>query len=132
VGIGVVSLWTPIMDSHIAARWFDMPGLFILAPIPLLTLFLTYMLWVSIGKKLEKRPFFLSIGLFMMAYLGLGMSMWPYVVPRHFTFWDVASPYETQIFILVGIGLLIPFILGYTAYVFYVFRGKVKEHVGYH
>ena len=68
----------------------------------------------------------------MLAYLGLGMSMWPYVVPRHLTFWDVASPYETQIFILVGVGLLIPFILGYTAYVFYVFRGKVNEHVEYH
>jgi cytochrome d ubiquinol oxidase subunit II len=132
VGIGIVSLWTPLMDSHIASRWFNVPGFFILAPIPMLSLILTYMLWVSIDRRSDRRPFFLAIGLFMLAYLGLGMSMWPYVVPRHLTFWDVASPYETQIFILVGVGLLIPFILGYTAYVFYVFRGKVNEHVEYH
>ena len=129
--IGTVSLWTPLMDAHIADRWFAVPGFFALLPVPMITISLGILLWRSITHKNEVKPFLLTISLFLMSYLGLGLSMWPYVVPRSMTFWDASSPYDSQLFILVGVALLLPVILAYTAYTFYVFRGKSNTHEHY-
>jgi cytochrome d ubiquinol oxidase subunit II len=129
--IGIVSLWTPLMDPTIASRWFALPGFFVLLPVPLITISLGVLLWRSISHKNEIKPFILTIALFLMSYLGLGLSMWPYVVPRSLTFWDASSPYDSQLFILVGVAILLPVILAYTAYTFWVFRGKASAHNTY-
>ena len=77
-------------------------------------------------------PFLLSMALFMLSFLGLGISLWPNIIPPDISIWEAAAPPETQIFLLVGVGILVPLILAYTAMTYYVFRGKVTEDAGYH
>ena len=72
------------------------------------------------------------MSLFGLCFLGLGVSMWPYVIPTEVTLWDAASPYKSQLFMFVGAAVLVPIILGYTAYAYWVFRGKMLHGEGYH
>ena len=90
------------------------------------------MLLRSLANKQDYRPFFLTLALFGLSYAGLGISMYPYIVPQSITIWQAASPENSQIFMLFGVAILIPMILGYTAWAYYVFRGKVKPESGYH
>ncbi|MBW8852892.1 MAG: cytochrome d ubiquinol oxidase subunit II, partial [Bradyrhizobium sp.] len=69
---------------------------------------------------------------FALSYAGLGISMYPFIVPQSITIWEAASPENSQIFMLFGVAVLIPLILGYTAWAYWVFRGKVKPESGYH
>ncbi len=124
----LVSVWTPLADAEIARRWFSMPNLLWLSPVPLATALLAWWLWRDLREGHELRPFWLAIGLFMLAYLGLAISVWPFIVPRHFTFWDAASPPESLAFILTGVLILLPLVLGYTVHVYRVFRGKTGVH----
>ncbi|MEN3975211.1 cytochrome d ubiquinol oxidase subunit II [Emcibacter sp. SYSU 3D8] len=128
----VVSLWTPLLQPEIAARWFSMPNLLLLAPIPILTAAVALLLLLALKNRREGAPFFLSISLFLLSYLGLAVSLWPYIVPRAFTIWEAAAPPETQIFLLVGALLFVPLVLTYTIIVYRVFRGKVRHGEGYH
>ncbi|OJV13522.1 MAG: cytochrome d ubiquinol oxidase subunit II [Alphaproteobacteria bacterium 33-17] len=130
VSIGIISLWTPLMQDDIAKRWFSIPNFLFLAPVPLITLFVAYNLVTSLDKG-ESKPFFMTILLFIMSYLGLAISIWPYVVPRGITIWEAASPVDSQLFTLVGTLIILPFILFYTYKVYMVFRGKVKIGEGY-
>ncbi len=132
VVIVAVSLWTPLMQPAIAARWFTMPNLLLLAPIPVLTALCGLGLLLALKAKREKPPFILAIALFLLSYLGLAVSLWPYMVPRAITIWDAAAPEKTQSFLLVGVVLFIPLILTYTVIVYRVFRGKVRHGEGYH
>ena len=86
----------------------------------------------SLANKHDYQPFFLSLLLFALSYLGLGISMYPYIVPRSVTIWQAASPASSQLFMLVGVAVLIPLILGYTGWAYWVFRGKVRPESGYH
>jgi cytochrome d ubiquinol oxidase subunit II len=101
------------------------------APVPFATLALAYATWQAIARRYEVWPFFLSIGLFLLSFLGLGISLFPYVIPPSITIWEAASPPESQLFVLVGVGTLLPFILAYTLVSYWVFRGKVREGEGY-
>lgn len=129
--IALVSLWTPVVEPEIALRWFSWPNVILLAPIPMFMAGLAFALYVSLRRS-ETAPFVLCGCLFMTAYLGLVVSIWPYLVPRHITIWAAAAPHDSLIFALVGIVLILPVIIGYTAHAYYVFRGKVRTEDAYH
>jgi cytochrome d ubiquinol oxidase subunit II len=128
--MGGVSLATPFLAPQYWDRWFDWPNVLFVSQVPLLTAILFYGLYRSIRAKNRYRPFLLSLGLFALGMAGLGISMWPYVVPQSVTIWDAAAPESSQIFMLVGVAIIMPVILAYTAWAYWVFRGKVEE--GYH
>lgn len=130
--VGIVSLWTPLAEPEIASRWFSWPEIAYLSPVPILTAVLAFALWRALATGREKAPFLCAIGLILLAYLGLGISLWPYAVPRELTIWQAAAGPATQGFLLVGVAVMIPLILAYTAYTYRVFRGKVRADDAYH
>jgi cytochrome d ubiquinol oxidase subunit II len=130
--MAVVSLATPFLDVEYARRWFAWPNILLTAPVPIAVAGVTFMLLRSLANKQDYRPFFLSLALFALSYAGLGISMWPYIVPRSITIWQAASPENSQIFMLVGVVGLVPIILAYTSWNYWVFRGKVRAGSGYH
>jgi cytochrome d ubiquinol oxidase subunit II len=132
LAIGIVSLWTPFADPHIASRWFSWPNMAYLAPVPVLTALLVWFEWHAFDRGSDHAPFFGALGLFLLSYLGIAISLWPMIVPGHFTLHEAASSPSTQAFLLVGTLFLLPTILAYTAWSYWVFRGKVRADVGYH
>jgi cytochrome d ubiquinol oxidase subunit II len=130
--ISVVSLATPLLDVEYARRWFAWPNVIFAAPVPLAVAVVTLLLLRSLTNRQDHRPFFLSLTLFALSYAGLGISMWPYVVPRSITIWQAAAPDSSLMFMSYGFAVLIPIILSYTAWAYYVFRGKVRAGAGYH
>ncbi|MDG3442530.1 cytochrome d ubiquinol oxidase subunit II [Nitrospirillum amazonense] len=132
VGIGIVSLWTPYAEPDIAQRWFTWPNIIFLAPVPLASAVLAWATWRSLGRDHHAWPFVYGIGLFITAYLGLAISLWPNIVPHRYSLWDAASSESTQAFLLVGTLFLLPIILLYSGWSYWVFRGKVKADAGYH
>lgn len=130
--IAMVSLATPLMSAEVAARWFSLPNLFWLLPAPILTSVVGWMLWRALRRQSPWAPFVLTITLFALGAFGLAVSLWPYTVPRVFTLWETAAPPASQGFLLVGAVALLPLILGYTAYNYWVFRGKAHSGAGYH
>ena len=121
----VVSLWTPFIHPDIMHRWFSLPNFFYLMPLPLLSLFAVFYATYGLMKRYEKVPFMMSVLLFWLAYIGLAISMWPYLVPRTMTIWQAASNSKSLIFLLVGTLILLPILIGYSIYAYYVFKGKV-------
>jgi cytochrome d ubiquinol oxidase subunit II len=132
IAVAFVSLWTPFVDPHIAARWFSWPNIALLAPVPLITAALIWYEWRSLNNRSEYAPFLAALGLFVMSYLGIAISLWPMIVPRHFTLEQAAASQSTQAFLLVGTLVLLPVILLYTGWSYWVFRGKVRSDIGYH
>ena len=132
VAVGIVSLWTPFVDAGIAARWFSWPNIAFLSPVPVITLGLVVYLWRSLSNKSEYAPFVASLGLFVMSYLGIAISLFPMIVPGHFTLDQAAASPSTQAFLLIGTLGLLPVILIYTGWSYWVFRGKVRGDIGYH
>ncbi|TWA87436.1 cytochrome bd-I ubiquinol oxidase subunit 2 apoprotein [Azospirillum brasilense] len=130
--VAAVSLWTPFLDASIAARWFSVPNILLLSPVPLMVGFLAFGLWRALDEGREVLPFAFAMGLFALSYLGLAISLWPVLIPPGITIWQAAAPPETQVFLLIGMAFLIPTILIYTAYSYWVFRGKVTGAIGYH
>ena len=130
--MGVVSLWTPLAHSDIAARWFTLPNLFWFLPVPILVLVTMYGLLKAIARNAHYTPFLLTLVLIFLGYSGLGISLWPNIIPPSISIWDAAAPPQSQGFMLVGTLFIIPFILGYTFWSYYVFRGKVTHEDGYH
>src|SRR6266851_1324337 len=130
--MGVVSIWTPLAFERIAARWFSTPNIYFLWPVPLLTGFTALLAWRSLAAGREVVPFLASIVLFLLGYLGLVISTFPYLVPPTLTIWQTAAAPASQIFLLLGTVALLPIILGYYVFVYWLFRGKVREGEGYH
>ncbi|WP_447589083.1 cytochrome d ubiquinol oxidase subunit II [Aquipseudomonas campi] len=130
--IGIVSIWTPLSQDAIAQRWFSMPNLFWFMPVPLLVLVTFFYLLRSVANDDNIKPFVLTLILIFLGYSGLGISLWPHIVPGSLTIWEAAAPPQSQGFALVGALFIIPFILMYTAWSYYVFRGKVTHDQGYH
>ena len=130
--IGAVSIATPFLHVQYAQRWFTWPNVVLTAPVPIAVAAVAVMLLRSLASKQDYQPFFLSLALFALSYAGLGISMWPYIVPQSITIWQAASPENSQVFMLVGVAVLVPLILGYTAWAYWVFRGKVRPESGYH
>lgn len=143
VVIGIISIWTPLTHPAIAARWFTLRNLFWFSPVPLLVV-LTMFLFIKSLKKIKSHedvshasisdlaPFVYALCLIFLGYTGLGISLWPHIIPPSITIWDAAAPRESQIFILWGTLAIIPMILAYTGWAYYVFRGKVRAEDGYH
>lgn len=132
--IVIVSLWTPLMHEGIAGRWFTWPNMVWLSPVPLATALLAYGYWWALGRRSDAIPFLCALGLFLLSYLGLAISLWPYVIPPDISIWDAASSPDTQLFLLLGVLLVLPIILFYTAWTYWVFRGKLERGSaeGYH
>jgi cytochrome d ubiquinol oxidase subunit II len=130
--VAVVSLWTPLAIPRIAERWFGLPNILFLWPVPAVTAALGYWVWRSLTRGHELAPFVGTLGLFALSYLGLAISTFPYLVPPTLTVWDTAAVPDSQIFTLIGTVVMLPIILGYFAFVFWTFRGKVGEGTGYH
>jgi cytochrome d ubiquinol oxidase subunit II len=129
--IGLVSLATPFVEPKYFERWFDAPGIFVALPMPLLVAGAALLAWRSLGGARDWAPFVWSLALFGLTLVGLAISIWPDVIPGRVSIWDAAAPYSSQLFMLVGALVLIPLILAYTAWSYWVFRGKVGEE-GYH
>ena len=132
IAVAAVSIWTPLADPDIAHRWFSWPNLIFLAPVPAVTAVIALFIWRSLNRQSEAGPFIGAIGLFLMSYLGIAISLWPMIVPHHYTLREAASSQSTQAFLLVGTLFLLPIILLYTAWSYWVFRGKVRADIGYH
>ncbi|UCO99019.1 cytochrome d ubiquinol oxidase subunit II [Metapseudomonas lalkuanensis] len=129
---GIVSIWTPLAHEEIATRWFSLPNLFWFMPVPILVLICTWALLRAVANNAHHAPFVLTLVLIFLGYSGLGISLWPNVIPPSISIWDAAAPPQSQGFMLVGALFIIPFILMYTAWSYYVFRGKVRVEDGYH
>lgn len=129
---GVVSIWTPLAHPDIATRWFSLPNLFWFLPVPILVLVTLYGLVRAVARHAHYTPFLLTLVLIFLGYSGLGISLWPNIIPPSISIWDAAAPPQSQGFMLVGTLFIIPFILGYTFWSYYVFRGKVTHDDGYH
>ncbi|HXF54062.1 MAG TPA: cytochrome d ubiquinol oxidase subunit II [Hyphomicrobiaceae bacterium] len=130
--MAAVSLWTPLAVEHIRERWFTLQNLMFLWPVPLVTALLAWHGWRWLDSGEEFRPFFAAIGLFLLGYMGLAISWFPYLVPPSLTIWQAAAVPSTQVFLLIGVLLLLPLNLAYIGYVYWLFRGKVREGEGYH
>ena len=126
-----VSLATPFLAGQYWKRWFDWPGILFTSQVPLLSAILFFALFRSLQKRRRYRPFLLALGVFLLGMIGLGISMWPFVVPESLTIWDAAAPERSQLFMLVGTAIIMPIILLYTGWAYWVFRGKVADE-GYH
>ena len=132
VCMAAVSLWTPLSQPRIADRWFTLPNFYFLWPVPLVTALTAYLAWRWIENGREVPPFLATMALFLLGFLGLVISNFPYLVPPSLTVWDTAAVPASQIFMLLGTLLLLPIILGYVAFIYWLFRGKVREGESYH
>ncbi len=130
--IAIVSLWTPFLDRKFLTRWFSWPSILYVAPVPLMTAYAALRLVLAIRDKRDTEPFFAALALFVLCYIGLGISLYPAIVPPGVTIWDAAGPRESLAFLLAGAVVLVPVILAYTGYAYWVFRGKVSTDTGYH
>ena len=129
--MGAVSLYNIFLNVDYADRWLTAPEIYFAAPVPVLTAIIALSMIQAIRKERHSKPFWLSIALFFFGMAGLGVTMWPYVVPPGVTIWDAAAPERSQIFMLVGVAITMPLIIAYTAWAYWVFRGKVTDD-GYH
>jgi cytochrome bd ubiquinol oxidase subunit II len=128
----IVSLWTPLTIPRVWDRWFVMPNFLYLAPVPLLTAFAAWNCWRTIDSEDGTRAFISAVGIFLLGFIGLAISTVPYLVPPSVTIWDAAAHPSSQLFMLIGVLLLLPVILAYTIFVYWTFRGKLKPGEGYH
>ena len=131
IAMGSVSIATPFLQYEYWRRWFDMPGVLATAQVPLVTAIVAFLFFRYLRRGATAVPFLLSLALFALGFAGLGISLFPYIVPDSVTIWDAAAPERSQVFMLVGTAIIMPIILAYTAWAYWVFRGKVGTH-GYH
>ena len=127
----LLSAWTPLTQPDIAERWFSLPNLFWFLPVPVLVVASMVGLLAGLRGKAQLSPVLLTLGLVFLSYSGLGISLWPNIIPPSVSIWDAAGPEQSLGFALVGTLFIVPFILMYTAWAYWVFRGKVGTE-GYH
>jgi cytochrome d ubiquinol oxidase subunit II len=132
LAIVAVSIWTPLRHPEVAQRWFSFPNIVFLAPVPLLVLAAILLLLRSLKRDPNRVPFLMALALVFLGYTGMAISIWPHIVPPAISIWEAASGPSTQVFALVGTLFILPIILMYTIWSYYVFRGKVKAGAGYH
>ncbi|KPQ22067.1 MULTISPECIES: cytochrome d ubiquinol oxidase subunit II [unclassified Halomonas] len=130
VVFGIVSLWTPLVSPEVRDRWLNQ--IHLIWVFPILAMVCAYVLYRAVKRQEEGLPFVASLGLFIFTYLGLIASKWPVIVPPNYTIWDASSAPESQLFLLIGVLFVIPIVLAYTAWTYWVFRGKVRVGEGYH
>jgi cytochrome d ubiquinol oxidase subunit II len=128
----MVSIWTPLAFERIALRWFSLPNILFFWWVPAATALVAFAAWRWLATGREVLPFLAAIALFLLGYLGLLISSFPYLVPPSLTIWQTAASPPTQIFMLMGTLVMLPIILGYTIFVYWMFGGKLREGEGYH
>ena len=131
IAMAAVSLATPFLQYEYWRRWFAMPGVLATAQVPLVTAIVAFLFFRYLRRGATVVPFLLTLALFALGFAGLGISLFPYIVPDSVTIWDAAAPERSQVFMLIGTAVIMPVILAYTAWAYWVFRGKVGMH-GYH
>lgn len=130
--IVAISIWTPLANATIAQRWFSFPNLLWFAPVPILVVASTYQLMRGVARQAQVAPFLFTLALVFLGYSGLGISLWPNIIPPSVSIRAASAPAQSQGFTLVGALLIIPVILVYTVWAYYIFRGKVRHGEGYH
>ncbi|WP_421670110.1 cytochrome d ubiquinol oxidase subunit II [Rahnella sp. EDr1-12] len=130
--LAVISIWTPLTHGDIADRWFTRPNLFWFLPVPVLVVLVSVWMLRAVQRRAHHAPFLLTLALVFLGYTGLGISIWPNIIPPSVSIWEASSPPQSQGFMLVGALFIIPVILVYTFWSYYVFRGKVTPEQGYH
>ena len=130
--IGVVSLWTPFLNPVFMSRWFAFPAVLYTLPVPLAVTGVTFLLFQGLRAERDAQPFIAALGLFVLCYVGLGISLYPEIVPPSITIWQAAAPDKSLEFLLIGTLILVPIIVAYMAHAYWVFRGKVDVAGGYH
>ncbi|HVO47755.1 MAG TPA: cytochrome d ubiquinol oxidase subunit II [Steroidobacteraceae bacterium] len=128
----LISVWTPLEFPRVALRWLNWPNRLYLSPVPLITTFLAVSCWRGLKGRHPTTAFYSAVGLFIISFVGLAISTLPYLAPPEITLWDAASTPKAQNFMLIGTTVLVPFVLGYTVFVYHTFRGKVHPGEGYH
>ncbi|MCW8398085.1 cytochrome d ubiquinol oxidase subunit II [Legionella sp. PATHC038] len=125
-----VSIWTPLHSTEIFNRWYQFPNFLLLSPLPLITACAIFLAWrnLSLNASDERKPFIYSIVIFLCSYIGIAISVYPYLIPRQITIWEAAAPSSTLVFILVGVAIMLPILLAYTLYAYFLFRGKTEGH----
>ena len=130
--IAVVSLWTPFLDPALSARWLSWPNVILFSPLPVLMIVAALVFFRSLAAGRQAMPFVMATLIFLVSYCGVAVSAYPFIVPRAVTVWQAAAPDASLGFLLVGAAILLPLILAYTAYSYWVFRGKVDPGTAYH
>jgi cytochrome d ubiquinol oxidase subunit II len=131
LAIVAVSAATPFLEAQYHQRWLSWPSIVAAAPVPIATALVSFLLYRSLTRRWEISPFLYALALFALSFMGLAISIWPDVVPGRVTIWQAAAPLRSQLFMLAGAAVLVPVILAYTAWAYWVFRGKVGAE-GYH
>ncbi|HEY8520554.1 MAG TPA: cytochrome d ubiquinol oxidase subunit II [Gammaproteobacteria bacterium] len=131
LGIAAISVWVPQMESRIAERWFSLPNFYVLSQVPLATVVCGYLHWRATRGRAVVAPFLLTMALFTLGYAGLAISLWPNLIPHAVPYWEAAGSAASQRFMLIGVIVTLPAVIAYTAYSYYVFRGKVTEPLHY-
>jgi cytochrome bd ubiquinol oxidase subunit II len=130
--IGVVSLWTALLIPVYYYKWFAWPSMLYSGAVPLLVLACAWLMYRGLQTGKDRQPFLAALGLFVLCFAGLGISFYPHIVPPSLTIWEAAAPDKSLAFLLTGAAVLVPIILIYTGYAYWVFRGKVDPEEGYH
>jgi cytochrome bd ubiquinol oxidase subunit II len=128
----LISIWTPLQFRHVAERWFGDMHILYLSPVPLVTGALVLSCWRGLSGRHPTVAFYSAVGLFIISFIGLAISTLPYLALPSITLWQAASSPSSQTFMLVGTTVLVPFVLGYTVFVYHTFRGKIRPGEGYH
>lgn len=131
VFMGLVTLWVPFLNEQLYARWFTWPNMFYLSPLPILSSISFVLIWKSLRVDAHYKPFLYAAGLFVLGYIGLALSLWPWVVPYQVTLADAAAAGPSLSLLLIGVGVLLPIVLANTAYCYYTFRGKAVHDETY-
>ncbi len=127
-----VSVWTPFLHGAYLNRWFAWPKILFVSPVPILVAALAAGFYWSIERRHQLTPFLCALGWFFLSFTGLGISVWPTVVPPTIDIWQASNPPQSQAFLLVGMAILVPIIMAYSGYSYWVFRGKVDPGAHYH
>lgn len=127
----IISVWSPFVDTAIWERWFSPNNFYKVITLPCMTAGLFVYFADCIRRKHEYRLYWITVLIFICSYCGFAISTWPYIVPHRITMWEAASPPSSQIFLLIGALFLLPILIGYTSYAYYIFRGKVKDIIDY-
>ncbi len=130
--IVAVSLWTPFLNTLFMHRWFGWPGILLTSPVPILIALLAVVFRFGIAREHHLTPFLCALAVFALCFAGLGISLYPLMVPPDITIWQAAAPRASQLFVLVGASVLIPLVLVYSGFSYWLFRGKVQADAHYH
>ena len=130
--IVAISLWTPFLNPTFLHRWFGWPGILLTSPVPILIALIAYAFHIGIARGHQLTPFLCAVAVFVLCFAGLGISLFPLMVPPDITIWQAAAPRTSQLFVLVGASVLIPLILTYSGFSYWIFRGKVRAGEHYH